>query len=138
MKKTDRQWLVWALAAYAVLSLGSMFTMGIGAALVGVALLFALGGPAGLLAAIQSMSKVAAYRSYATAAFALLAALAISLLVAEISPLRHAGRFSQVQMLKDLSKSWYLLWPLLLGAALASVGADGRRTVLRAWLVAFA
>jgi O-antigen ligase len=129
--------LIWALGAYGVLSLISMATMGIGAALLAAATIYYLGGPAGFWKEVNKAFRHPAYLLYAQVALALLAALALSLVGAELFPLSYGGQWSHVNFLRDISKAWYLLWPLFIVPALIAVGADGQKKVLRAWLIAF-
>lgn len=136
MKTSRETMLAWALGIYGVLSLGSMATMGIGAALVALALL--LTDPRKLVPQFESAWGNKAYRKYFLVSCALLASLALSLLGAWFFPLSYGGRTSEVHFLTDLAKAWYLLWPLLLAPALALIGPERRKDVLRAWLIVFA
>src|SRR4051794_36756835 len=127
MKAADRtKLLTWALTAYAGLSLGSMATMGVGAALVGLALLV----PAGKQVLWEDIFRARSnpvYEKYAVVSISLLIALALSLVFASLFPLSYGGMRSNVHFLTDLSKAWYLLWPLFLAPALVAIGAQGRK-----------
>jgi O-antigen ligase len=137
MKADRTKALTWALGIYGVLTLGSMATMSVGAALVGLALLFFLGDSKGLWQEVTKARANPAYEKYAMVSLALLICLALSLIVASLFPLAYGGRSSEVHFLTDLSKAWYLLWPLFLAPALIAAGPQGRKNILRAWLIAF-
>jgi O-antigen ligase len=86
---------------------------------------------------------------FAWASVGLAATVALSLISAQLWPWStelggqtlslaqgSAGDFFKA-FVKDLSKGWYLFWPLLLSAGLGRLTAGERSRVLGAWLVAF-
>jgi O-antigen ligase len=116
-----------------------MAVMSIGAAVAGLGLVVALGGPRGVVAAmVREWERNRAYRGYAWLAIALALACALSLAAAAWFPLTVAGKQPEVRFLKDMAKAWYLFWPLLLVPGLRLLGDQDRRRVVRAWLGAFA
>lgn len=121
--------LPFAFVAYAVLSLGSMATMSVGAAILAAAILLAKAWP-----------RLAGHRftrAYLWLALALSIALLVSLLAAMAMPLEYGGRHASVSLGKDMAKAWYLFWPLLLVGGLRAIREEDRRRALKAWLIAF-
>jgi O-antigen ligase len=139
MNETARpHYLTVAFALYAASTLISQAVMSVGAALLGVALLFALGGPAGLFRELRAGWSNHWVRRYTLLSLALLAACALSLIVAKFAPLGWNGHYVEPHFLSDMAKSWYFAWPLLLVAGLRRLSDSDRTTVLRSWLVTFA
>lgn len=129
--------MIVALALYAAASLISMAVMSIGAALAGVAILVAAGGPKGMGRELKSIWSESLFRRYVWASLALVSACALSLLVAKIAPLGWNGHFVEPH-LEDLAKFWYFAWPLILLIGLRKLDESGRKCVLRSWIITLA
>jgi O-antigen ligase len=86
----------------------------------------------------QQSWKTPPFRIYFIVSFFLMLACAISLLNAKISPLTFGGLSSQIHFFKDLSKTWYLFWPLLLVLGLKRLSSSDHKFILHTWLGAFA
>jgi O-antigen ligase len=129
--------LTFALALYAATTLVSMAVMSIGAAIAGVAILWALGGRRALGRELKSLVGQPEIRRYFQASLALVGVLALSTCVARIAPLGWGGRSVQPGW-EDLSKYWYFVWPLVLMAGLSRLRDRERGIVLKAWLGALA
>lgn len=123
--------LTLTLALYAVLSLVSMATMSIGVAIVIAAYLWNIK----VAGAPHFSSRGRSLMFKASVALALTCFL--SLLVAWVWPLGYGGKFVQVEWLKDIAKIWYLFLPFIFSSALLMIKQDDRRTVIKAWLVAY-
>ena len=133
-----RRLLGWAFVAYAVLCLGSMATMSIGAGLLlGALILDTRGGP-DAQAMVHSAIRSADARRLGLAAVALFGALATSLLAGAFFPLIYGEHRSEVYLFTELGKAWYLAWPFVLFAGLQRLSEVQRRRTLQAWLFAFA
>ncbi len=129
------------LSLYAVASLGSMAMMSVGA---GVYLLaFTAYWVRKRLCwplAWRMSWACPEFRMYLLASLALLASCALSLGVAQFWPVSYSGEGGgavQVSFFKDLSKLWYLFWPILLALGLRELRDAQRKQVLWAWLGAF-
>jgi O-antigen ligase len=114
-----------------------MATMSIGAVVLGAFLLIEFRGPAGLFQALREETRTRAGRLYWTAARVLSLACLLSVMCLVFWPVVFDGRYSEVHLLRDASKLWYLFWPLPLAVALRRLKAPERTLVLRAWLIAF-
>ncbi len=113
-----------------------MATMSIGAAILGVALLFSwkdfeLGG------ALRALFASPEGRRYFWASLALTLALAIGLGVQAVWPIVILEP-QELGFARMMAKSFYLFWPLLLAAALARISESSREKVLMSWLVTLA
>lgn len=130
--------LTWALQIYAVLSLGSMATMSIGAALV-VATLFSVCGRYGfgIWDLFQEERENEESARYLQGAGILFFGLTLSLVVAHYAPIVIGENRVEVRFASDLMKGWYLFWPVAIAMALRLLDDDGRRGVFRTWLVTF-
>src|SRR5258708_1260344 len=97
--------LVFGLAAYAVLSLISMATMSIGAALFLLCLLGSIGSVPTFFKTLSSeVRSEPMVRRFAAISFAFALVCFLSLVVARFWPLSFGGKFSQVHLLKDSAK----------------------------------
>lgn len=132
------QIVAWALGIYAVLSLGSMATMSIGAVVVALVLLFAMSGPVGLWSTLKAELSRTTSRRYFAFSGLLFLSCALSLLIAKWAPLEVGGRVSEVFFFKEMTKGWYLFWPLLLVVALRALPESSRKAVFWAWIGAYA
>jgi O-antigen ligase len=129
--------LTWALGLYAVTTLVSMAVMSVGAGIAAFGLLYFYGGPRPIVEAFATELKRIESKRYLIAASALAAACVLSLLVAKFFPLGYGGRVSQVHLLSNSAKLWYLFWPIPLVVGLRALAPEGRTRVLQAWLLAF-
>ncbi|MGK5087258.1 glycosyltransferase [Bdellovibrionota bacterium FG-2] len=132
------QIIAWGLGIYAVLSLGSMATMSIGAVVVLCALIAGAGGPLGLRALLKAELTRSASRRYLAFSGLLVFAYVLSLLFAKWAPLEVGGRVSEVFFFKEMAKGWYLFWPLFLVVGLRALPAASRKSVFWAWMIAYA
>lgn len=71
----------------------------------------------------------------ASAVFSLV--IALSLLYNQFDPLAIGLKTSPVHFLNDLSKVWYLFWPIALAGGLRILTLEERHFILRAWILAF-
>ena len=135
------KWTQLGLISYAVLSLGSMATMSVGAALFMIGFIFD-----GLQ--MQSSARVLGqeWRLIRTNAFSrrlLLSAAALSLVIlasllgALWHPLIFAGQAPAVHLPSDLGKIWYLFFPLALALGWRRLPSPARFQVLKSWLWTF-
>jgi O-antigen ligase len=109
--------------------------MSVGALTLLVCLLVAWKGPMGALDRVRREHAANPWaRRYLIVTLALAAALVLSLVVAAIWPLQYAGRPVQVSFGRDLAKTWYLFWPLLLLAVLRALSPNDRARLLSVWL----
>jgi O-antigen ligase len=136
--RTQQKTLVAALAIYAASTLVSMAVMSIGAAIAGVAILWAAGGPRGLWREIRASLGEPWIRRYGLVSLALILALGLSSFVGWLRPFGWDGQFTHFNAVEDVAKYWYFAWPLVLLAGLRLSGPEGRRAVLKAWLATFA
>ncbi len=127
-----------AFALYGISTLTSMAGMSIGAGLLAIAIFLYAGGPAGLWKQLRAEDQSVVSRVYlgASAFFALVCVL--SLVVAAYHPLEYGGRHSEVHVLRDSAKLWYLFWPFVLAAFLRVLPEEARWKALKAWVLAFA
>lgn len=125
--------LVWAFMLYAALSLVSMATMSLGAALLALALL----SSGGFRAALHAELRRPASRRYALYSAALGAACVISLVVATLAPVEFGGRHVEVRWPGDLAKLWYFIWPVFIAVGLRRLSSRERDLVLGAWWLTF-
>lgn len=121
-------WIVIALSFYAVLCLGSMATMSLGAGF--------------LIASTPCIRKFAwiptvREKPYLFISLVLMAICALSLVWSAIHPIEIGGHRPNVHWFKDLLKLWYFGIPIIVWAALRSIPSPQAFRVLRIWLVAF-
>ena len=126
-QKPNSPAFLWVGIFYAVLSLGSMATMSIGAA--GVFLVILLNAPSFYHSLRQEGDL-----QFLRVAGLLWISILLSLVVARVWPLGFGGQFIQVQWWSDLSKVWYFLWPMVLGVLFLQLTEDQFERVLRVWL----
>jgi O-antigen ligase len=126
-----------AMVLYAVLSLVSMATMNIGAAILIGALLFAPPGPRAFAQELRVAMKDRAVRLYAWASVAVIMAMKLSLIVAKFFPLSYGGKFATVHLPGDAMKAWYFTLPLFLLVGWRRLKESQRARVLQAWVLAF-
>lgn len=137
--ETRRKWLTTAFCCYAVSTLISMAVMSIGAGVLFLAILIYYGGPLAWLSKInQLLSERFWLRTYFRVSLGLAAACLLSLVSGRLYPLSYGGHFSEISILKDSLKLWYLFWPLLLLPALAELKNEQSSKVLYSWFGAFA
>jgi O-antigen ligase len=117
------------LAIYAVLSLVSMATMSIGAAILGGLFAFSLKE--------RPNFSNPALKLYLKASYVVVAACVLSLVVGKIYPLSFGGRVAEIHLLLDSTKLWYFFWPVVIAFALQRISDEDRIQVLKCWLVAF-
>ncbi len=133
--------LTLAYQIYAVLILGSMATMNIGAAVLLATLVVGTAIGTGQRATFFKWLRVERQRpssaSYLTAAAFLFSACALSLIAAHYVPIVVGTQQVQVTFTSDMAKGWYLFWPIPLAAGLRLITADQRLRVFRTWLIAF-
>ena len=135
---SDVSLLAWGFCIYAALSLLSMATMSIGAAILGGILLYSLGGPKGVWKALREnhvRSRTA--RVFFWLSVALTLACAFSLVAASIDPLSYGGHTVDVHFFSDMGKVWYLFWPLVLLAGLQRLTDREKERVIQVWLAVF-
>jgi O-antigen ligase len=124
-----------ALGAYAASTLISMAVMSIATGVLVIAMLWASGGPRSLLQKIQVNLRESVWaRRYAWVSLALTLTCFGSLIWAKAAPLSYGGKFSEVHLLKDSLKLWYLFWPLPLLVGLESLTAIQRKKVILSWV----
>ena len=134
-----RPLLTWGLSIYAVLSLGSMATMSLGAAFLMAIVLIVYGGPIGLKNRFKIILEQGAtparwvLKSYWNLSLVLLGTCVLSLLAAQLWPVGWSGRFVHIEGLSDLAKAWYFIWPLLLWISLSDLNDREYSIVLNAW-----
>ncbi|MDR3607340.1 MAG: O-antigen ligase family protein [Oligoflexia bacterium] len=127
--------LALALGLYSVTTLTSMAIMSIGATLALLSLVVFFAGRFGL--ALREEVARPNGRLYLLAASGLAFACILSLVVGKLDPMAYGGKFSQVHVLRDSLKLWYLFWPIPLAAGLRALGGSRRDSVLRSWMIAF-
>lgn len=136
MSANRERWLLAGFSIYLVSSLISMATMSVGAVLLAVILLAAI-GPRELKRALSAELRRPASRAYLGISLALASACVASLIAARLDPLGYGGQRIAVKFGSELGKLWYLLWPLPLAAGLRLLSEGARARAIRAWLVAF-
>jgi O-antigen ligase len=117
------------LSLYAVLSLGSMATMSIGAGLF-----------AALWMSVRPWRDYAIdsrLRTYAWLSIAFWLVAIASLVYARMNPLSYGGESFEVSWMGDLAKAWYFLLPFGLVDAWRRLDAERQKSVLKVWLAAF-
>lgn len=129
--------LTLAFAIYGVTTLIAMAPMSLGAVGVFAALMVYFGGvrsfKKGFLDELQREDS----KTYLHLSLVLIFTCVLSLVGAYFYPLSYGGKFSEVHFLSDLSKVWYLFWPLILVMGLRRLSPDQKKTVLKSWLIAF-
>ena len=78
--------------------------------------------------------KQKTFKNYFWLSLLLALCCAGSLLWASFSPLSYGGQSIEVHFLKDISKVWYLFWPLLIVTCLQSLSERNRHFVFSAWI----
>lgn len=129
-----------AFLIYGVLTLGSMATMSLGAALLALTLLghFAF-QPRLLWAALrQEWHERPLSRLFLLSSSMLAFALACSLGVGWLfPPLAYSQGTLEIHFFRDLAKTWYLFWPFVLVVGLRQLSAAQHQQIFQSWLTAF-
>ncbi len=125
--------LAFSIALYAGASLLSMATMSIGAALVGVCVLFWSLGKSKKFFRSEVVSR------YRWVSMLLAGACVASLLGLEFTPIQVEGfDLVRVEWSRDLAKLWYFVWGPALAFALTALNEQQERRVWKVWLGVFA
>lgn len=117
------------LSLYAVLSLGSMATMSIGAGIF-----------AALWLSVRPWRDYAIdsrLRMYAWLSVAFWLVAIASLVYARVNPLSYGGESFEVSWARDLAKAWYFLLPFGLVDAWRRLDQERQKSVLKVWFAAF-
>ncbi len=125
---------IWAIRTYAILILGSMATMSIGAAILGIAMFLAWpGGFTAFRRDVSDLCRIREVRAYLWASLVLIACLLITLSVQGIWTI-EIGRTQDLEFFRNLLKGWYLLWPIPLAAAFLKLSEEERNKTLYFWI----
>ncbi len=127
--------LSYGLGTYAVLTLFSMATMSIGIIFV-IVPLFGLLWNEHKTKGVDWTPLKSNY-AYILTSFFLVAACALSLILASFFPLSYAGRSVEIHFFKAFAKAWYFLWPIIILLALSRLSFDHRKKVLAVWILFF-
>lgn len=125
------------LSLYASLSLISMATMSIGAAILVACVLFERGGPIKFWAELKEAWASPWLKTYTLISLALISACFLSLASARWYPLTFGGKAVIVHWMRDLGKIWYFFFPLFLLIAWRRMSWVRRSQVLRVWVMTF-
>jgi O-antigen ligase len=129
-----------AFVLYAICSLISMATMSIAAVTV-VFAFFITTFPSGftqtLRSEIQKGWNHRSFRIYFYLSTLLFIAVSVSLMSGKYFPLRYSGLHSEVHFIKDITKTWYFFWPLILILGMRRLSEDDQQDVLKAWIFTF-
>jgi O-antigen ligase len=117
------------LAAYAVLSLISMATMSIGAAIF-VALWLSV-------RPWRDYAFDSRLRPYVWLSVAFWGVAIVGLIYARVNPLSYGGESFELSWPNDVAKAWYFCMPFCLADGFRRLDLQQRESVLRAWFFAF-
>lgn len=115
-----------------------MAVMSIGAGILFIALNTYFVGTRGWFPKVQELFRAhSGLRKYIYSSAALGLVCVLSLIAGKFFPLTYGDRASEVAILKDSLKLWYLLWPVILLPGLVALEPRQKTQVLYSWLAAF-
>ncbi len=125
------------LALYSVLILGSQATMSLGIPILLMGAIAGFGGPANFFRAVRRTWNDTGLKRYLWATAAVAVSFLISLFFADVQPLELGGISPDVHWIRDVWKTWYFFWPIVLVPCIRALSERGRRGLMRLFLGAF-
>src|SRR5688572_9935313 len=126
----NRSFTYWGVLLYSLSTLGSMAMMSVGAGVALALILVDEGGPRALLRRLREVSREPALKKYLLGTLALVTAITLSLVWANLQPLEFSGRGPTVQ-LRDLWKLWYFAFVPVLVASFSRLTDREWKSLLR-------